>query len=241
MNDYYIYSYIEPDKDEPFYIGKGRGNRSHYHLAECYNNQNTHFYCKLKSMLDKGIQPRIYFFDTELTEEQAFEREIELIRAYGRLDLGTGCLTNHTNGGEGSSNQICSEKLRLERSERMLGNKYSLGNTTWLGREHSIDTKIKMSRLASNRSKEYSDKLKLSHRLKRGIPICSYNLITGEIRKIFLSIKQVKENGYPPAIISSILRYGLYNNTGVGWRYLTPEEKEKYIDPQTGEINLCQV
>jgi hypothetical protein len=50
-------------------------------------------------------------FDS-LTEQEAFILESNLIKEYGRLDLGTGCLANMTDGGEGCSGLIHSDKTK---------------------------------------------------------------------------------------------------------------------------------
>lgn len=58
-----------------------------------------------------------------LTEQEAFDKEIELIKKYGRRDLDEGSLTNLTNGGEGMSGYIMpektKEKLRIIRSNQI--------------------------------------------------------------------------------------------------------------------------
>lgn len=270
MNDYYVYGCFEPNKDEPFYIGKGRGNRIQEHLTECYRNKKTHFYRKLKSMLDKGIQPKFVFFHINLSNQEAIELEIALINSYGRLDLGTGCLTNHTNGGDGSNgykhteeakqlmsiqrkgrkhteetkermkeswkDRIISDEQIQESKDRMLGNTLGvgnrgpLGNTNFYGATHSIDSKIKMSQSQLKVPKEIRNKIKLIQRLNRGHMICSYNFKTNETIKIYLSINQVKENGFCIKTIQNILKNDYPNYTGVGWRYLTIEEKQEFIN-----------
>lgn len=71
----------------PYYIGKGKNKRA---------------YSK-----NRRIKPppkdRIVFHTTNLTEQQAFDLEQQLIKQYGRKDNNTGILTNLTDGGEGST------------------------------------------------------------------------------------------------------------------------------------------
>ena len=85
MNKYYVYEYLR-ENGSPYYIGKGSGFRA---------------YCKRPyKPKDKS---RIKIIKDNLTEEEAFNLEINLIKQYGRQDLGTGILKNKTDGGEGCS------------------------------------------------------------------------------------------------------------------------------------------
>jgi hypothetical protein len=52
-------------------------------------------------MLAEGTIPEISIFMESLTEVRAFFWERYLIASFGRRDQGTGCLCNHTDGGEG--------------------------------------------------------------------------------------------------------------------------------------------
>ena len=56
-----------------------------------------------------------------LSEDEAFDLEIKLIAEYGRKDLGTGCLLNFTDGGEGLSNP--SKETREKISQANIGKK----------------------------------------------------------------------------------------------------------------------
>jgi len=82
---FYTYLWLRED-GTPYYVGKGHGDRA-------YKYHRRH-----------GSPPkqRVVIYQAE-SEVDAFETEIALIWYYGRKDLGTGCLRNLTNGGEGTS------------------------------------------------------------------------------------------------------------------------------------------
>ena len=120
-NKYYVYIYLNPLKNnEPFYIGKGKGNRYKKHLCK-----NEHFYNNYKiNTINKIIEktnnyPPIEIYKDNLSEEDAFYLEEELIAFYGRKNNNTGILTNMTDGGEGNSGRLISEEEKKNISVRM--------------------------------------------------------------------------------------------------------------------------
>jgi hypothetical protein len=60
-----------------------------------------------------------------LTEQEAFEYEKQGIEAYGRINLGTGCLANLSDGGEGTNGFIHSDESKEKNRISHLGKKYS--------------------------------------------------------------------------------------------------------------------
>ena len=102
---FYVYAYIRSvDSDHgaigtPYYIGKGTGYRAwhrsnHKHIAVPRDNTN------------------IIIVSSKLTNFGAQALERRLIRWYGRIDQGTGCLRNRTDGGEGTSGWSHSDKTK---------------------------------------------------------------------------------------------------------------------------------
>lgn len=93
---YYVYAYIDPVTNEPFYIGKGHGDRAYLHLSRpsCYKNLDSFFYRKLHKMIDEGIEPLVFIIKENLTEEVAYEVESILIHLIGTRAHGTGPLCN---------------------------------------------------------------------------------------------------------------------------------------------------
>ena len=89
MRKFYTYAYLRTD-GTPYYIGKGCGNRSR-------DTRNRPF----KPPKDRS---RILILKKNLTQEEAFKHECYMIAIFGRKDLGTGILHNHTDGGDGIRN-----------------------------------------------------------------------------------------------------------------------------------------
>lgn len=102
---YYVYAYLRAD-GTPYYIGKGKGRRA-------WNPGHS-----VKVPEDKT---RITMLHENLSEEMAFELEVQLIKEFGRKDLGTGILRNLTDGGDGPSGAIVSEEKRRKISEANKG------------------------------------------------------------------------------------------------------------------------
>lgn len=113
-SNFYAYIYYDPAKGyEPFYVGKGKDNRAWDHLRL---DKKSYFVNKLKSMIERGIQPIIGIYGG-LDEEFAFFLEQELISKFGRRDLGTGTLCNQTDGGDGFSGGRHTEESKRKIAE----------------------------------------------------------------------------------------------------------------------------
>lgn len=97
---FFVYVYKTPD-GVPFYVGKGSGKRHLDHIKEARNNNITQKQIYINNILNDGKYPIIEKIIENIDEELAFFVEEEYIAKYGRLDLGTGVLTNRTTGGNG--------------------------------------------------------------------------------------------------------------------------------------------
>lgn len=117
MNIYYVYAYLRSSDNTPYYIGKGKLNRA-------YDKRHA---VKVPKNKDK-----IVFLETNLSESESFELECSMILLYGRKDLGTGILRNRTNGGDGASGRVVTEKQKEHMSKNFTGEKNPMyGKTPW--------------------------------------------------------------------------------------------------------------
>jgi hypothetical protein len=104
-SDYYVYLLRRPN-GQPFYVGKGTGDRvfAHENEARHPNDRRSNVY---KLNVIRSIQKSEYAVQYEIDfissdEDQTYAREAELIRNYKRLHEG-GPLTNLAPGGGTSS------------------------------------------------------------------------------------------------------------------------------------------
>lgn len=106
--DFYIYTWMRED-GSPYYVGKGKGRRA--------------FERYLGHMAPKDSRIRIFPMPDEDT---AFAYEVYLIDFWGRKDLGTGCLRNLTNGGDGVANPSDETRRKIAK-----GGKSNKGRPAW--------------------------------------------------------------------------------------------------------------
>lgn len=120
---FYVYALTDPRKNNlPFYIGKGKGKRAYSHLYPCSLKEVSFKNSTIKAIKNEGYEPSVLILHENLSEQEAFKKEIELIAFYGRRDTDTGILANLSNGGDGLS-----------------------GHVPLVPRKHSQETKMRMS------------------------------------------------------------------------------------------------
>ena len=153
---YYVYALIDPRSNLPFYIGKGKNNRMYNHYSDYLNGKEKNEY-KIavfeKLSLERLIHTTHKIFDN-LTLEDAKRIETEQIKTYGRIDIGTGILTNKTNGGEGCFNNKTLKKLSeasiAKHKDPEFKKKHSLSVATALA---DPDTKERQSLASKNKKR----------------------------------------------------------------------------------------
>jgi hypothetical protein len=152
-SDYYVYEYVDPRNDQPFYIGKGRGRRIFKHLKETDENTENKFkHAVIKGLWNKGLEPIVRKVHENLTESDAYEKEAELIKQHGRRGIDqNGVLTNiiidnrPPNGWTGPNAELRRRALIERRT----------------GAKHSDETKEKCRQLHLGKPKSEEHKQKL--------------------------------------------------------------------------------
>lgn len=135
MKEYYTYAYLRED-GTPYYVGKGKKRK-----YSAYSRTTAHH-----SNITIPPNERILILKEFELEFDAYKHEMYMIDVFGRKDIGTGILHNHTNGGEGHSNM--SEYARKRCSE------------THKGKVLSEETRLKISKTKKKRKYKCSDFLK---------------------------------------------------------------------------------
>ena len=93
---FYVYIYYHPITKQPFYVGKGSGDRYKKHLIETKDTtENYKKWAYIQGLRNLGLEPIIEKVFNTANEEIAYNEEERLIRYYGRQGIDKdGILTN---------------------------------------------------------------------------------------------------------------------------------------------------
>lgn len=105
-----VYLHKRKKNSEVFYIGIGKVNDRAY--SKRMRNRHWQFIVNK----DGGFDVEIIF--ENISYEEAYIKEKELIKSYGRKDLGLGNLVNFTDGGEGLVNPNSESRLRISEANK---------------------------------------------------------------------------------------------------------------------------
>jgi hypothetical protein len=189
-NVFYVYEHWRLDRDECFYVGKGKGNR-----AYILKDRNRHHKAIMAKLNREGFAMEVRIVESGLSEQRALDFEVERIAFWREVGAD---LANVTNGGEGVSGLKHSEETkamwsqkrkgrpvplegRIKRSQSMKGIPKSKEHAAAVGRAVSIANKgikwrkeaIEARRLALLKS----EKFKIANAARRKTIVC---VTTGE-------------------------------------------------------------
>lgn len=99
VQDFYVYALFRPDTGQPFYIGKGRGDRCHDHTRKPARQKNSHKAAIIRNAHAAGLEVPVVRIATGLSSSEALATEMAFIAAIGRKPAGP--LVNLTDGGDG--------------------------------------------------------------------------------------------------------------------------------------------
>lgn len=146
---FYVYVLTRPS-GEPFYVGKGSGDRIAKHELEaakvCLDGHRLRV---IRSILHAGGSIGYEIAGTFDSENEAFDKERDLISAIGRLDLGRGPLVNYTDGGEGASNPSAATiEKRAKKLKKLMQEPARKAAALAVLRQHS-DCEVRKAKSAS--------------------------------------------------------------------------------------------
>ena len=84
---YYVYKLINPVTNQPFYIGKGTGNRAWTHSRFKDGNKNVYKDRYIKKLHAEGLDPVVEIVKYFETETEAYEFEEQLTESIGLHNL----------------------------------------------------------------------------------------------------------------------------------------------------------
>ena len=218
----YVYRHIRLDKNEPFYIGIG--SAKNYYRAYGKDNRNKHWHNIVKNT---NYEVDILF--DNLDDDSARGKEIEFIKLYGRVDLGTGCLVNLTDGGDGCLNKIITKEVAKKMSDSHKGKKHTEECKKRLSEYHKKrlqDPEMLKKHKESRIGIKHKNPMSLEHRIK----ISENNknrVITNETKKKMSKCKK-----------TIILQYDLNGNFIKEWEGIIDAAKQ--YGKSTNISRCCQ-
>lgn len=261
-NIYCVYRHIRPDKNEVFYVGIGDIDRP-------YEKIGRNRYWKSIVKLNPIYEVEILF--ENLTWKECCVKEKEFIKLYGRKDLGLGTLCNLTDGGDGATGRVYSEKEIEDKRQRIMGSKNPM-----FGKKHSEEHKQQISAslkgreigaycrekiIESNKNRIIKDSTK--EKIRQGnlgktisqkhIDVMRKDVaqlsLTGDLIEIYPSIREAerKTNVRNADITSVCKKYrGMMKAGGFVWCYMSDLEatvKRLKIDPvkESSNVSVMQL
>lgn len=152
---YYVYQLVDPQTEQPFYIGKGKGRRAKTHLWEIPETRNQYKENKIAAIRAQGLEPKIEYIAENIIDEQlAYIIEAALIAKYGRKGyekdgiLTNCCIDNRPPNHKGKTYEEIygSEKAQ---QQRFLRSKLQKERGGYGPKKHTTKTKQLLSKIGT--------------------------------------------------------------------------------------------
>jgi hypothetical protein len=109
MNVFYVYEHWRPDTGVCFYVGKGKDKRA----WDMKSMRNRHHMAITSKLISLGMCVDVRIVMDKLSEETAFNLEIDRIALYGIENL-----ANMTHGGDGLKNPSKETREKISKSQK---------------------------------------------------------------------------------------------------------------------------
>ena len=145
MSRCYVYEHWRPDKDLPFYVGKGCGRRA-YRLRD--KRRNRHHLNIVNYLASVGLCVEVRLVAGGLTDDAAFALEKERIAFWRESGID---LTNQNDGGDGGRNPSDEAKAKMSAAAKKRGmspDVWMKGVAVGTGKKRgspSVETRAKIS------------------------------------------------------------------------------------------------
>ena len=188
-NSKVVYLHRKQTDNSIFYVGVGN-------LKRAYSKQRPDWWQRVVKKYGYTIE----IYKSDLTQEEAFQIEIELIAKYGRIDLGNGQLINQTKGGitvEGISEKVLNKKKKSLKSvvrTQEWKDKISISHKGKVkSKEHREN--IAKSLIGKKLPENVRQKMKQSNKSKiiTAVKIACYDYYSGEFVSDFESVRDASE------------------------------------------------
>jgi hypothetical protein len=208
---YYVYLYLRPEDDgdgpagTPYYAGKGKDLRAFGKNHSCDVPQG---------------KENIVFVATGLSESDAFQRERDQIRLYGRIGVEEGgCLLNRSSGGNGASGRIMPEEERLCRIAQIGAREAKL----------TPEQRLARTEATRKRKREYLARLTPEQRLAQAEHASMANTAYFQNLTTEQRFQHAERTRKYWASLTEEQKLAMHEGQRVWWRSLSEEDKQKRL------------
>ncbi len=208
----YLYRHIRLDKNVPFYVGIGKSDLN-FTRAYSTKSRNTHW-----TNIINLCEYKVDIILTDLTWDEAAQKEIEFIKLYGKVSQG-GTLCNISDGGNGG---YLGEEINQKRRKSLIGHivnqetKDKIRNKA-IGRKVSVETKAKMSE--THRKNKTGSWIKVKgHENGRAFKVYQYSLDGEFIKEWDCAKYAIDFYNFPRAAITECIKGRLQSYGGYIWK-----------------------